>query len=66
MLLVCQFFNITSTGNITGPFGPSLWYEANDICEQQGSKLLTTDSQEEENYVAGSINPTSQYVNEQL
>ena len=51
-------------GKITGPYGPSTWYEANDICEQQGLKLLTIDSQEEENYVAGSINSTFKYVND--
>ena len=51
-------------GKITGPYGPSTWYEANDTCEQQGLKLLTIDSQQEENYVAGSINSTSKYVND--
>ena len=54
-------------GAITGPlgsatlgaYGPSTWYEANDTCEQQGLKLLTIDSPEEENYVARTINTTS-------
>ena len=50
--------------NITGPFGALTWSKANDKCEQQGLKLLTIDSQEEENYVAGSINPNFEYVNE--
>ena len=45
-------------GNITGPFGPSTWYEANDTCEQKGLKLFTIDSQQEENYVAGTVNPS--------
>ena len=42
---------------ITGSYGPSTWYQANDTCEQQGLKLLTIDSQQEENYVAGTLNP---------
>ena len=46
-------------GNITGPFSDLSWTQARDYCEQQGLKLLTIDSQEEEDYVSGTINPTS-------
>ena len=42
---------------IAGSYGPSTWYQANDTYEQQGLKLLTIDSQQEENYVAGTLNP---------
>ena len=45
-------------GNITGPFSDLTWTQARDYCEQQGLKLLTIDSQEEED-VAGTINPVS-------
>ena len=43
-------------GNITGPFSDLTWIQARDYCEQQGLKLLTIDSQEEEDYVAWTIN----------
>ena len=33
-----------------------------DICEEQGLKLLTIDLQQEENYVAGTLNPGSWYT----
>ena len=49
-------------GKITGPYGPSTWYEANDTCEQQGLKLLTIDSREEEIFFAGTLNPAFWYV----
>ena len=49
-------------GDITGPLGPSTWYDARDTCEQQGLKLLTIDSQEEENYVNGTLNLDDRYV----
>ena len=49
-------------GNITGPHGPSNYSDAREYCEQQGLKLLTIDSLEEENYVAGTLNPGFEYV----
>ena len=55
-------FNIANMRNITGPFGPSTWYEANDTCEQQGHNLLTIDSQQQEDYVNGTLNPDFGYV----
>ena len=35
-------------GKLFGPFGPSNWQSAKSTCEGQGLKLLTIDSQEEE------------------
>ena len=63
-MLLALPFSAVPLGKITGPYGPSTWYQANDTCEQQGLKLLTIDSQEEENYVNGTLNPGFEYVNE--
>ena len=44
-----------------GIFSPVTWNDANAHCEDLGLKILTIDSQEEEDYVVGTINPTDKY-----
>ena len=34
--------------HVTGPFGPTSWDAASATCEAQGQKLLSVDSEEEE------------------
>ena len=59
MILVCYIqFSMQWKHHRT----PSTWSQANDICEQQGLKLLTIDSQQKEDYVAGNLNPGFGYV----
>ena len=45
-------------GQYTGPYGPLDWYSAKAHCESLGQKLMTIDSQEEENHVRNVLNPS--------
>ena len=49
-------------GKLFGPFGPSTWKSAKSTCEGQGRKLLTIDSQEEEDSFAAVADPGDRYV----
>ena len=53
-------FSVSSAfmGKITGPYGPSTWSAAKSFCEARGQRIMTIDSQEEENYVENTLNPT--------
>ena len=53
----CTYFSysVAHVGKLTGPFGWSNWETAKRTCEELGQKLLTIDSQEEENIVASNI-----------
>ena len=48
-------------GNVFGPFGPSNWHAAKSSCEGQGRKLLTIDSQEEEDVFRALADPSDRY-----
>ncbi len=48
---LCGLLHLTFAahkGNITGPFAPSDWENANTMCQNQSQGLLTVDSEEEE------------------
>ena len=45
-------------GKYTGPYGPSTWQTAKEHCESLGQKLMTIDSQEEEDHVQSTPNPS--------
>ena len=47
-------------GKITGPYGPLDWHGAKAYCEELGQKILSIDSQEEEDYVTQHLNVTSE------
>ena len=55
-------FIVAHMGKIFGPFGPSNWHAAKSTCEGQGRKLLTIDSQEEEDVFRALANPNNRYV----
>ena len=38
-------------GKITGPYGPANFQTAKAACESLGQKLLTIDSEEEQNFL---------------
>ena len=42
-------------------YGPSTWPTAKSFCEARGQRIMTIDSQEEENYVNENLNPTTEY-----
>ena len=42
-------------GKITGPYHAAVFSEAKSNCEAQGQKLLTIDSQEEENSLSSLV-----------
>ena len=45
-------------GKITGPYPASNWARAKKNCEALGQKLMTIDSQEEDDYVNQILRPT--------
>ena len=45
-------------GKITGPYPVANWATAKANCEALGQKLMTIDSQEEDQYVNEVLNPT--------
>ena len=49
-------------GKLHGPYGPSNWFEAKATCEGQDRKLLTIDSQEEEDKFRQIVEPSVVYV----
>ena len=50
-------FVVGFMGRVTGPYGPSNWTTAKADCESKGLRLMTIDSQEEENYVNNTLQP---------
>ena len=46
------------TGRYTGLYGPLDWYSAKAHCEALGQKLMTIDSQDEEDHVQSTLRPT--------
>ena len=63
MDLVMTFsFVAAHIGKIFGPFGPSNWHTAKSTCEGQGRKLLTIDSQDEEDVFRALADITNRYV----
>ena len=56
---ICIFSILGVMGRVTGPHGPSDWETAKAACESKGLKLMTIDSQEEENYVNDVLQPTN-------
>ena len=49
-------------GRVTGPYPSTDWSAAKTNCEARGQRLMTIDSQEEENYVMNTLNPSSEYA----
>ena len=49
-------------GKITGPYGPANFQTAKAACEDLGQKMLTIDSQEEEDYIKDNLNLVSKYL----
>ena len=45
-------------GKITGPYPAANWATAKANCQTLGQKLMTIDSQEEDQYVNEVLNPT--------
>ena len=52
------FLLLEFIGRYTGPYGPMNWKPAKEHCESLGQKLMTIDSQEEEDHVQNTLNPT--------
>ena len=50
-----------SAGKYTGPYGNKNWNAAKFFCEVRGQRIMTIDSQEEEDYVNENLNPTTAY-----
>ena len=53
-----HFTYLAVMGKITGSYGPSTWSAAKSFCEARGRRIMTIDSQEEEDYVENSLNPS--------
>ena len=49
-------------GKITGPYGSANFQTAKTVCEDLGQKLLTIDSQEEEDYIKDNLDLVSKYI----
>ena len=59
----CPFKYIAAfMGNTTGPYGPANFQTAKVACDDLGQKLLTIDSQEEEDYIAQNFDLNSKHV----
>ena len=48
-------------GKITGPYNAAVWALAKTNCEARGQRLMTIDSQEEDDYVTNTLDPDFTY-----
>ena len=48
-------------GKITGPYNETVWALAKANCESRGQRLMTIDSQEEDDSVMNTLNPDFPY-----
>ena len=48
-------------GKVTGPYPSAHWSAAKANCEARGQRLMTIDSQDEDDYVTNTLNLGSRY-----